>query len=473
MTEHIDEVQIELFVLNSPSVGDKRGVISAHLDSCIECKELYESISGFYRDVQNDLDGENRLPAISRRDLPVRQPGGRLPDRASVQQVEMAVPFRAARWVMKHPYVAGSSFVGVLALMVAMFLVLPLKTRDTNSVSAEVRGDMMVFLNTRGEQIDQFSLGEKSASQLKVSRVVFFDLNHDGVNEAFWGQRSISVTRTNLQLVCWSSKDHEVVWSSDLTPRLRFPNKPEITSDELAVESIDIGDYDNDGKVEAYIRLIHPYFPCLLMKVDAMSGKEIGTYLHVGTLGKPLFLDLDKDGVSEIIMAGVNQAYRAACVVVLDSRFIDGRSPTNDEYAIDDWHSASERAYIRIPKTIVGAAFEDEVKYNLAGGPELITSDPSFKVNVEELTNPSLKHTATLFIRFGPDLAVEDIGTGDDYDILAEQLLKEHRIRQKPNRTYFDEFKKTLLYWDGETWQNQFSLNKRYLEALAKLKQPS
>ena len=51
------------------------------------------------------------------------------------------------------------------------------------------------------------------------------------------------------------------------------------------------------------------------------------------------------------------------------------------------------------------------------------------------------------------------IGTDDRYDVLANQLYEEGEIPFVPGFEYFEAFKDSLMYWDGETGEFQNSSN--------------
>ncbi|HLB00755.1 MAG TPA: zf-HC2 domain-containing protein [Bacteroidota bacterium] len=53
---HPDESSIELYVLGSPLGEEERARLLAHFDECPACRELYETIGQFYRDLNIELE---------------------------------------------------------------------------------------------------------------------------------------------------------------------------------------------------------------------------------------------------------------------------------------------------------------------------------------------------------------------------------------------------------------------------------
>ena len=236
--------------------------------------------------------------------------------------------------------------------------------------------------------------------------------------------------------------------------------------------SLAVGDFDADGKPEVFVQANHDYFPSLVLKLNAIDGVELGHYVHIGALLQMKFADLDGDGISEIVLCGVNNAYRQACLVVLDSRFIGGHSPLKGDYELAGYPPGLERAYVLIPKTVVGKVFQYETKFNTARWLVIEKDSRRFHVVIrEEFVEKTTFYNLdgvelSYYFNFG--LAPESIGTTDVYDLMAEKLFADGRIPTLPNYEYFESHKKTLLYWDGEAWQNHVALNKNYLEVKRK-----
>ena len=70
----------------------------------------------------------------------------------------------------------------------------------------------------------------------------------------------------------------------------------------------------------------------------------------------------------------------------------------------------------------------------------------------------------------GFDLHVRSCNSATDWDVAKDILIKEGKLKPFSTFDYFEEYKKTLRYWDGETWTTTPTLNKRWLEAVKKMK---
>jgi hypothetical protein len=184
-----------------------------------------------------------------------------------------------------------------------------------------------------------------------------------------------------------------------------------------------------------------------------------------------MFIDINNDGITDILLSGVSNSFKNACIAILDPRFISGRAPATTEYRAEGIPDALEMAYIRIPQTILGAAVKSAAQWNSAGYMEIYEHTKSFRVDVADASVSD--YLPGLQYEFKFDLSLDNIRTGSTYDRVAKELFQEGRLKQYPDAKYFKEFEKKILYWDGETFVNYPTFNKRYLEAVAKLKQPT
>jgi hypothetical protein len=483
--KHIDETTLELFALRSPEIDAQRSPIEQHLRECAGCRELYDAIASFYVDVRDDLTSTENLPAVRKVDLP-------MPNRVGLEQYhdiaggEMisSAPFRAARWVVRHPYAAaGGSAVGlglIAALSILALLPKNATPKDINPTHADFQGEMMLVKNKYGETIDEIKIGAQEVSRSKsgVRQVTDFqDVDGDGVNDVLWIEDPPTGIAASSIVSCKSLSKGRVLWADTLTRKVGFPLQPQIQSVDWHASWLRGGDFENDGKMEVYVLTDHfGFFSNVLLKLDAKSGKELGSYLNPGGLGDINIFDIVSEGRNEIILAGTNNAFDEACIVILDPRFITGHAPTQGDYVVQGIPPGLERAYIRIPRTLLAGAVTGRVRWNSAGIESFNPREKSFTVRIVDLNaNDSNGQaiSASYYVSFNERLEPTVVNTGDDWDAIARKLYKEHRIPFMPDQRYLETFVKKIQYWDGDNWTHQPTLNKRYVEALKNLKQPA
>lgn len=197
------------------------------------------------------------------------------------------------------------------------------------------------------------------------------------------------------------------------------------------------------------------FFPSLLLKIDPKTGEELTRYIHTGIIYHFLTHDIDGDRTDEIIGLGVNNAFNQATVAfVLKQDDMDGHSPLNEEYKLDGYEEANEQIYIQFPRSVVGEVFRNRYMNNSPDYLQINEEDGTILVRVDDLAirepTPYEIDSAGLLFYFNYDFKIQSIGTDSNYDLWAKNLYEDGLIPFEPGHEYFEAFKDSLLYWDGE-----------------------
>lgn len=117
-------------------------------------------------------------------------------------------------------------------------------------------------------------------------------------------------------------------------------------------------------KFIVYSEAHHHHYPCHVALLDS-NGKPLGEYLHAGHLDVAETLDLDGDGVDEILLAGVDQARSQAVLVVLDLQKLAaaGPLPATSAAALPSGLTGIEKAVVYFPRTSLNRKLE---RFNFA-----------------------------------------------------------------------------------------------------------
>src|SRR5713101_6195801 len=116
--EHIEEKLLELYALKSSRVSERADEIRAHLAVCAGCAALVKEFEEYYSSV--DLSG---AVEIGRHPFALARPAPVSLDRPSARSARLAAedrrfPVRAARFIVRHPFVSSSAFLIAAALAV-------------------------------------------------------------------------------------------------------------------------------------------------------------------------------------------------------------------------------------------------------------------------------------------------------------------------------------------------------------------
>jgi hypothetical protein len=397
-------------------------------------------------------------------------------DRRVTETRRIGVIRHVGKKVWRKRMIYTSAFI-ILALLLFSIKLLygPL---DKNPVIGEFVGEKLFIKNKYEQILDEIWVGKYTVNQfwdsevegvIRYQRVLFADVTGDGINEIIWAQQPESDSNHISYVYCKSPRDNTILWSFPVRKELSFPLKPDVKSNQFTVRTLAINT-NNKGETSLYIVAVHYFFPSILYKIDPKTGEEIGHYLHVGHITDMEFADLDSDGSEEILITGINNAHRNAFFAALDQDFISGHSPHTSDYIIEGYMPGIEKVYILIPFTIIGESLREYVLYNMTYRIRVDQANRLIYLSVRDIggVNPFPDgNFAGYSVSLGFDLKIRGIGTGDDYDALAERLYADGTISRLPDYKYFEEYITTFRYWDGIEWHNEPVYNKHYLEKLA------
>lgn len=378
-------------------------------------------------------------------------------------------------WDRRGQVIAGTLILGLLVVIGAL-LYGPL---DKNPVAVEFGGEEMRLKNQSGRVVDRVSVGKKTARSAQPPTQTYrayalHDLTNDGRNEVCWAQRTYDNPDTPPFVACREIGADTPLWTTDLRLEASFPEKPAVQADAFAPVGMIVDDLDADGLPELYLTAKHkPYFPSLLLQLNAVTGEERGRYIHPGHLyAGPVALDLDQNeaeasgGVQEILVGGTSNAYEQAVFAVLDPRDLSGHGPVTDEYRVAETDRAAERAYLRFPRTKVGQTQRahlsrvQDIRHRAAGGRIWVeVSDGVRRTQVG--TNISF-----LLVHLDYDLRPQGVGTSNGYDRLADSLAREGDLDAVPDADDLNAYRDRIRYWSGGKWMTEPTPNVRWKDTV-------
>ena len=348
------------------------------------------------------------------------------------------------------------SLAGISTIVALLFIVGALwyGPIDKNPVAGEYSGNRLHIYNSAGEHLKTFDSGLRTSYYAQRNstngfnpEVQFTDLNNDGTNEVFWSLAAEDRSGKNSRIKAWSVSGDSLIWELPLQFDVNFPRKNSIVQNSYELNEIQIATLADGRQVLVASSDLGQMFPQILISVDVKTGKVIQKYVHPGHFFDIALVDINSDGVEELIAGGVNNAYWKAAITVLDITNIQGHSPTKEDYIIDNYHPASELEYILVPKTILGKSYTMS-KYNRVSRIQESSSEQSFGFEIIDANIPNINPYILVF--FDYDMTTTGIGTSDDYDVLAKKLKQEGNLSFIPDYGYFEAFQDSLLYWDGE-----------------------
>lgn len=367
-------------------------------------------------------------------------------------------------WDRRSKIVAGT-VIAALLIVIAGLLYGPI---DKNPVAVSFAGTEMLLKNESGHVLERIAVGERFATSARQNQNHAYrlgDIDGDGRNDICWRSRPKEGQQTAHRLQCKGVGEDTLRWSFRTTYDVSFPRKPAVVNEQFETEYLRIGDFDADKRIDLFALLRHTtYFPYLVLKLDAATGREEQRYLHPGFLDSPAIIDLNGDGIDELLMTGLSNAYDQAVFTVLDARYVQGHGPTRGDYVIEGMGPAREVVYLRIPPTVVDRAQPGVV--NRGFKVDLETGEGFFQVYVHDGQRPDIEsRAANILIHMDARFEPIGIGTSSRYDYLAERLVKQGRLNSVPDYDYFQRYQQQFRYWTGSGWTSAPTVNARWRAA--------
>jgi hypothetical protein len=383
-------------------------------------------------------------------------------DRRVTLRETISLPQQAGRglWKLRRP------LAGVLVLVLAaLSFRLWYGPLDRNAVYFEAIGTVLRLYNASGGLVRTVEVGRGTAATLRIERVPgvlteriaeLADLDGDGRNELIWAQFRDAREGVS-EIRCENVEDGTLLWRTPLQMSVAFPRSPDVVTDWYYPRLIRTADVNADGRPEIYALALHEFFPALLLQIDPDSGTILAHYLHTGHLHDIRFLDMDGDGTQEILLTGVNNAFREPILAVLDHTRLSGRSPTTPRYEPAGHAEAEHIAYLRFPSTVVGEAFRSRTEFGVGTLLKVDATQRNIKLAILDVWIPSdipeqpYRGYIYAWLDFG--LQIRGYSSDTFYDQTYDLLLESGRIPPVDRAEYLQHHVPKPLYYDAGRWQ--------------------
>ncbi len=278
------------------------------------------------------------------------------------------------------------------------------------------------------------------------------DLDNDGKNEIITVSihKEVGVERPIWVLKVFSSNG-DLLWEKTYY-RIIKTAIGRVYKRPLSFRKFIIKDLDGNSKKEIVTFSNHVFFPFFIEVMD-FSGKVISTFVSSGHLNPAhsLIYDYDKDGVSEIIIGGVNNEYNKAVFMILDPFKMTGKTPQKKPYYdIVGYKVAKFETLIRFPRSTLNRRYEIRNRVHRITLPDNMPIVEISELKHRELRKKLLydeEQYPTLYYFFDKKLRLIDFEISDWYKI---------GISVSGIKIDYDKETKKLLggveRWDGKRW---------------------
>lgn len=350
----------------------------------------------------------------------------------------------------------------IVIVLIAAFLILFNPFRSRIPSDFRINKSVLKVLNENGKEMWSFDTGFKNLEsddfyhrranfktiihkelindrwrkETQLPKIMFIDLDNNGKLEILFSIQTHDEFNEE-RLFCFDSKGNKL-WHYTTGKEIQYGDK--IFSSDFRIFGFETCDFDSDGLTEIFVISNHkPDFPTQLLVLSS-EGNKLGEYWNSGRLTDISFIDLNRDGIKDLIVPGMNNEYMKGCLIVFDINKVSGGSPQlADLYKNEKIGTGSEKHYILIPKP------EDAIVYPM----EAI----SF---VEFLKNGRIRVEAGdshLIYEFDREFHLLDVTLSHQFQILYKDAQKDGLILEELDEfAYINSIKKNILYWDGNSW---------------------
>jgi hypothetical protein len=487
MSEHPTEYQLQKALLNPHEVTpEEQSGLESHLAECSLCREHLLRLRQFYEGVkvelksgptERDRDTAEMILSSHRKALPSealqRQHEAVLDAYAEVIEPYRRPLVQRIIWYARvHPVrFAGATAFGVAAVALALLFARP--SKDPNPTHGRVQNQVLYVYNKDGEVLwtkpalgmeDQFN-NENLAVEGGRRSITIDDIDGDGVKEvlviSYLPSRLLKASSFARDSIYCFNRGGDLRWRAGCGEMIRFGEMDFASQGFWEVLSVFFVENRKTSRPQLFaLALVSPHWPMKLFELDPKSGRELQSYWNTGGLNMVLLQDLDGDGNLEIVLGGINNAYRRASIVVLDPSRVDGCGPTLPQFTPSAVGRGTEKYYALLPRT-------DSGELLLTSGYNLIIQ--LFPVGQNRLKTQTKEDTAGVaggvLYTFGPQMQIQSVIADDIFIKRHEQLEKQGKLTKKLGPAYYQELKDSVLYWDGDRFVSTPTMNKYYLQS--------
>lgn len=460
---HIDEHTIELYVLGSELVKDRREEIEAHLEKCCGCRSLADQMEAFYHQAEEEL-GAHTQPDKEMRTALVRAHTTLEP---YYEPFVPPVPYRPnafigkfSYFVRRHPVTAGVGSFTMMAILALMIFLIPnKKSTDKNPsypILDPVSGSLAIYNKDHDMlwSIPSIILTGANTDQLLpwYKFINIFDINEDGRNEIITAlplgnQNDYTDT---LRII---SAEKEILFQKTFDKEIQFLGTH--YNKHWTISDIYCGKVETNEESEIFVLTNNGRSPYILVRLNK-EGDVIGNYVHYGA--QRMFVMENRAREKEIFLCGQNDigekdSLGYPVLIVLDPEKINGKTESSCTPGFGLETSKAEQYYIKFPLTDLNYIWKAN------GCSEKISVIQFNNNNAYDIVVGGSYNSNPIFeYILSDDMGVLDVKYSSETLKLRQKLIADGKIKGTFSNAYLDNLKNGVRYWDGKEWRKEVTM---------------
>jgi hypothetical protein len=468
--EHIDEYNLELYVLNDMQIEAMRDKIEEHLLECYGCRALVDEMNTYYKELEIELQRKPEpIPsietAIVRRHTNLTQFYKRpLPPIQYPSNTPFAKIFYFAR---RHPMVVSAGGFAAIAAL-GWFMNDAIRNLSTEKIVEETNpvnyiyntgSNFIEVVDSKNKRLWNLATGcpdlnvEKDREQTgHYYRTKLEDLNGEGKNELVTILPLMGEKRNNLIRIF--AFDGKLIASRDFDTKVAY--KGNSYKSDYALGNLIVDSFSSNKHKEIFVTTQVEQSLSSLTRID-IQGRTIGEYWHYGTVNASV-LNAYQSSKKYIILCGKNDVQENTSnsfpiIIILDPVKIIGKSESSVSPGFGFDRSAAELYCIRLlpsdgTSEQNGDYYVDYFDEGMGGDKDAL----SFWIK-------SIRSDASIRYEyiFSRDMKLLNIKSPMGLNKSNERLANKGSSVHKAVTLDQQNLKNGVRYWDGKEWRKEWT----------------
>lgn len=444
--KHIDEKILELYLLGSDKVKDRRTEIESHIKECADCNDLFLEMKEFYEAADNALDrNSNKQLADGAVNL--------VPRYGNYNPVEVESKYgiidRITSVIRKYPIASGAGMIAAAVVITLMFTKGVTNSEVDNNLSYVITNDSSKALeiyNTDHDKLWEIKWATNreinfTESAFNISYTSITDINNDGMNDLITDIPFLAGDNQK-DVVIFMNNEKETLQKISIGSDINYYDK--FYPAKFETRGIITNDYDGDGLNEIISGAYHYNSPYVVSRIDN-NGEIIGEYWHYGHLWGIHEIDLYNDGKKELLLCGQNDDLKKPVLAIIDPARLKGKLQSKYSPGFGLNNSSAETVYITFDKSELETTFKGDKRrfirlYNETDNELSIVF--AFYVN---------EFQYELMFVFDKQMRIVRIYPTDTVKRNFEKLRSEKKVSFNIDDNYFEKLKNNLTYLTPNT----------------------
>lgn len=415
----------------------------------------------FFSPIQTFVVPEDDLPyAVSKLKTLQKEFPGRKLNLIGIQTFDdlldsrKLVDIRKQKIVVRSAKFARKNWAAAILLAALILLVYVGRFYDFDKNPAILKNerDWLYVQNKNGKELWKKKMGFDVSQdiQQQVANVTekIIDIDSDGINEVILARENRLNKKLNGpvgRITCFS-KTGEIIWENFFHDRVESIEM--IHTDEYMSMIIDTVTINETKTISCFANNV--LYPSAVYFLELKTGKRIGPtlwntgHLHSGKIG-----DFNNDGTREIVMFGLNNAYKRVIVFSIDIDKIGGKLPSAGLRQFVGLENANVNQYVLLPNTDYTLKLTGKYNVTLPGKIRISKEEKRINNYLAEGKEPDYKG---IFIELDGNLNITKIDPSLEFEIARDSLVSAGELSLP--FTHTEEYQQILYnqieYWDGE-----------------------